>query len=197
MSLVIRIVVENGNPKERLLSVSEAEDKSGNGTAFDIISSLESNNIDTKKLAFQSYDFAASMSGKYNGTQRKISEIVNRSIPYIPCQAHKTNTALEHCCNASSIMSELFTVLAELYVFFHNSSKKLQGIEDSLLLKNSSKTRWTARADTLQAVNTSFEKILDLLNDISNDNSNFDRVSRGKALALIKSMSNFDFICCH
>lgn len=41
------------------------------------------------------------MSGKFNGAQKKPSEIVGRDIPYIPCQAHRCNTVIEHSCNAS------------------------------------------------------------------------------------------------
>lgn len=96
LSIVVRTVDEVGRPRERLLSVTEAKNKTGEATAQDIMDNLVKQNIVLSNLAFQSYDFAASMSGKFKGTQQKLSEMVGHHIPYIPCQAHRTNTALEH-----------------------------------------------------------------------------------------------------
>ncbi len=58
------------------------------------------------------------MSGKFNGAQQKLNEIVRRTVPYVPCQAHRTNTALEHSSNASFIVSDMFNILEEIYIFF-------------------------------------------------------------------------------
>ena len=57
-------------------------------------------------MYLQSYDCAAAMSGKFNGVQRKLQDKLDRTVPYIPCLAHRTNTAVEHRCNASPIMKD-------------------------------------------------------------------------------------------
>ena len=55
-------------------------------------------------------DYAAAMSGKFNSVQRKLQDKLDRTVPYILCLAHRTNTVVEHCCNASPIMKDLFDV---------------------------------------------------------------------------------------
>ena len=93
-----------GKPTERLLDLRKAVDKTG-------LSTIEQRGLNTEDLCFQSYDVAAAMSGKFNGAQKKLSEIVGRDIPYIPCQAHRCNPVIEHSCNASVIVREMFDIL--------------------------------------------------------------------------------------
>lgn len=200
LSVVIRTVDSSCKPKERLLEIFEPTGKTGNHIAMDILACLNRNGININGLCFQSYDFASVMSGQYNGVQQKISEIIEHSVPYIPCQDHRINTAVEHCCNSSVLIRELFNYLEELFVFFTSSTKKnrilketLSDIENKLNLKNLSKTRWTSRADSIKAVLSSYEKILDVLEEISINNV-FDKVSKTKSLGLRKKILNFDFI---
>lgn len=161
---------------------------------------LIKNGLDLGNIAFQSYDFASNMSGHLRGTQAMVSEIVGHNIPYIPCQAHRLNTFVEHSCNASIIVGELFNTLESLYVFFSSSTKrssflekKLADIEKSLKLRNLSKTRWTARAESLRAVWISFEGISNALKEIYIDKT-IDKNTRIQALGLEKKILSFDFI---
>lgn len=200
LSVVIRTVDGNGTPCERLLQIEEAQDKTGAGLAESIVNCLERHALDSANLAFQSYDFAASMSGEFNGAQQKVSQLVGHKVPYAPCQAHRTNTAVEHSCAASQVIADMFNILEELYVFFSSSTKrfhplleKLRDIENSLQLRNLSMTRWTARAESLRAVNSSFEGIIDVLVDIS-VSRHFDSKTKAKALGLQKRVVSFDFI---
>lgn len=200
LSVVVRSVDKDGYPKERLIDVVVAQDKTGLGIATAIFQSLTNMNINTKKLAFQSYDFAASMSGQFNGTQKHISDLVGHHVPFVACQAHRTNTAVEHSCNVSKIAGNLFDTLEELYVFFSSSTKRFQlfkdkitEIETALQLKNLSKTRWTARAESVDAVNKSLEMIVDLLLEMSNSKQS-DAKTKTKAYGLYKKILTFDFI---
>jgi len=63
------------------------------------------------------------MSGNVRGTQAMLSQIVDNYIPYIPCQAHRLNTFMQHACDSSLIVAELFNILEALYVFFHLALK--------------------------------------------------------------------------
>lgn len=159
LSVVLRYVSATGKPTERLLDLSKTEDKTGLGQAQDILSTIKRCGLNTDSLCFQSYDFAAAMSGEFNGAQKNLSELVGRHIPYIPCQAHRCNTAIEHSCNASAIVREIFEILQALYVFFTSSTTRFQPLKDEitkvencLMLINLSKTRWSARAESIQAV---------------------------------------------
>jgi len=58
------------------------------------------------------------MSGKINGTQQKLTDIVGYKIPFIPCQAHRLHTVLEHSCSSNVIIGDLFSCLEKLYIFF-------------------------------------------------------------------------------
>ncbi|XP_050316016.1 uncharacterized protein LOC126750435 [Anthonomus grandis grandis] len=200
LSVAVRMVGINGLLKERLLSISEADDKTGIGIANEILNILQNLKIDTSKLAFQSYDFASAMSGKFNGCQQRMSELVGHNIPYIPCQAHRVNTAVEHSCKASPLVSDMFNILEEIYVFFTSSVKRcqilksqLEQVDNALFLKNLSRTRWTARAESLQAINRLYEIILETLEDIS-INVKVDNKTKGKAQGLYKRRLSFDFI---
>ena len=201
LAVVVRHVNENGHPVERLLDIKEAKDKTGLGIATSIIDSLNISGINTNELCFQSYDYASAMSGKLNGTQAHISNILKRDIPYVPCQAHRANTVLEHSCQASKPVADLFIILEELYVFFTSSTKrydvlqdKLSLVESALQLKNLSKTRWTARADSLNAVWRAFDVIVKALEDIEDSSVKIPPKTRAQARGLLHHMLRFDFI---
>ncbi|KAF2902443.1 hypothetical protein ILUMI_03745 [Ignelater luminosus] len=118
LSLCIRYVDNTGKPKERLLEIRPITNKSGLAVVKKINQILLENELDNKFVVFQSYDYTNSMSGKHGGAQRKLSEIIGRDIPYIPCQAHRMNTFIEHSCNASVLIANLFNDLESLYSFF-------------------------------------------------------------------------------
>jgi len=60
LSVAVRYV---GFPVERLLSIAEADNKSGSGLADSVLETLSDAGLDASNLAFQSYDFASAMSG--------------------------------------------------------------------------------------------------------------------------------------
>ena len=57
------------------------------------------------------------MSGQYNGMQAKVSQQLDREVPYIPCEGHRSNTITEQACAACPIVSELFDTLQAMYAF--------------------------------------------------------------------------------
>ena len=116
MTVVCRFIGTDGTPKEQLLAMKHVTSKSGDDSAKDIIDALNIHSLNADELCFQSYDFAASMSGRYNGAQQKLQERLNKVVPYIPCQAHRSNTALEHSCNASPIIKDMFTSSTKRFV---------------------------------------------------------------------------------
>ncbi|XP_050064221.1 zinc finger MYM-type protein 1-like [Aphis gossypii] len=200
MSVCVRYVDSSGKVLERLIELVEVTDKTGKGTAQNISDVLTKNYLDLERIVFQSYDYASSMSGKFQGAQAMLSELVGYHIHYIPCRAHRLNTFVEHSCESSIIVCELFTSLESLYVFFSSSTKRscslektLSEIEGSLKLRNLSKTRWTARAESVRVVWLSFEGIVSVLHEIS-INSSIDKKTRVQALGLEKKCLSIDFI---
>lgn len=201
LAVCVRYVNDNGEATERLLEISEGMDKTGLGTAKQIICILENNGLNTDNIAFQSYDFASNMSGAQKGAHAQLSKLVGHKIPFIPCQAHRLNTYLEHSCEASSIISNMVDILESIYVFFSSSTKRygllntyISKVENSLHLRNLSRTRWTARAESVKAVWSSLEAISNCLQEIQFSTNSFDRNTRTKALGLRKKILSFDFI---
>ncbi|KAJ8031843.1 Zinc finger MYM-type protein 1 [Holothuria leucospilota] len=168
LSVVVRYVTESGKPVERLLAVNESLDKTGKGQAGEIVSAMDKLGLDTAELCYQSYDFAAAMSGQFSGAQKELSDIVGRKILYIPCQAHRTKR-------------------------FQPLKDQVQTVEKGLMLRNLSKTRWSARAESIQAVWTSFETIVAVLGDIGG-NPKIDKMTQTKAFGLKKRILDLDFI---
>ncbi len=141
--------------------------------------------------------------GEYNGTQKNLSNLIEQIIPYIPCHPHRINIFVENARNACFIRHEFFNGMEGPYVFFAASTKRyvmikseLEEIENSLALKNLSKTSWTARAEAVKAVPISYENILDSLFKIKNSRD-IDKTNKtqSQAAALYKKMLVFDFIC--
>lgn len=118
LAICVRYVNNNGNIKERLLGINEYTDKTGFGIGKNVYDTLVRNELNPDFIAFQSFDFASSMSGQFHGAQKEFLKLENHHIPYIPCQAHCINTFLEHGCNASVIILNLIGNLESLYVFF-------------------------------------------------------------------------------
>ena len=127
LTVAVRYVKEDSSTyavKERLREIRETTDKTGIGQANDIIQSLDENGLATSNIVFQPYDNASTMSGLHHGTQAEMERKLQRKVPYIACQGHRTNTVVEHACESSSVIQELFNILQELYVFFSGSTKR-------------------------------------------------------------------------
>ena len=199
LAVAVRFVDETGTAKERLVEIRKTEDKTGDGQATDIIETLIDYDLDPKQLAFQSYDFASNISGHTNGAQALVSKKLERKVPYIPCQAHRCNTVVEHACNCSHLVTEMFNVMEDFYDFFSSSTKQhevlskyMEDVANALKLRNLSKTRWTARAESIQAVWISYEAIVEALEEILT--KPVDAKTRAHASGLLKKIKQLDFI---
>ena len=118
MSVITRYVNDNGVVCERLVDLKEVRDKTGAGQAAAVIASVDQNGMDKDRIAFQSYDFTNSMSGERNGAQAIVSQTLGRRVPYIPCQAHRSNT-----CDRTQ--TSMLVVLSRLYQSFLTHFKLL------------------------------------------------------------------------
>ena len=110
------------------------------------------------------------MFGRLNGAQKVLQEILERTVPYVPCQGHRSNTCNEHCRKRSSIITSMYEVLEEIYVLFSKSTKRnkiieesCKDIENSLKFRNLSKTRWIYCPESIDAVSRSYEVIPDAI----------------------------------
>ena len=199
ISLVIRYVDTEFEIHERLVKISEIKGKSGDVFALKVIQMLKDLQIPISMVRFQCYDTTASMSGVYNGAQAKFSEHLERHIPYITCMGHKANLCVEHCCQASLLIDQFFTTLQGLYNFLTRSTtcfgklkEKIEELQEGLIMKTLSITRWIGRAESIRAVWQSYEILLDILLEIQ-DYEESDRDARKTASNLLEKIQSFEF----
>ena len=107
---------------------------------------------------------------------------------------------MKYACEASLIVSELFETLQATYSFFSGSTKRyavlhdeLQNVENSLMLRNLSLTRWTARAESLRAMWISYEAVIEVLRKISNDGF-VDAKGKAAATGFLAKVLRVDFV---
>jgi len=77
-------VIAKADVRERMIAIKEVVDKTGKGITSNISDVLSKNSLDLNNIAFQSYDFASSMTGKNLGIQTIPSRIVCHAIPFTP-----------------------------------------------------------------------------------------------------------------
>ena len=199
LSLVIRFVDDMFEVFERLIKISEIQDKTGDGFADKVLGLIGNLGLSNEGLRFQCYDTTSSMSGQYKGAQAKISEKVDRPIPYVPCLGHKSNLCVEHSCEASILIDNFFATLQELYNYLTKSTTRfgkfmenLDKISDALMVKNLSKTRWTARAESVRAVWVSYDSLIETLSSLM-EWDKLDRDARRTAHDIHHKMLSMDF----
>ena len=89
--------------------------------------------------------------------------------------------------------------MEDLYDFFSSSTKRhevlskyMEDVANALKLRNLSKTRWTARVESIQAVWISYEAIVEALEEILT--KPVDAKTRAHASGLLKKIKQLDFI---
>ena len=99
----------------------ETKDKTGLGSANNIIKCLNLSDIPLEEVMFQTYDSASNMCGKFNGAKRKINNLLGREIPYTKCTPHGV---VERGCKASSLIGKVFAVIERIFVIFTKSTER-------------------------------------------------------------------------
>lgn len=138
-----------------------------------ILDLLHTLDLDLLDCRGQSYDNAANMTGKYKGLQARILN-QNPLAIFVPCSAHSLQLVGSAAAGSSNESSAYFALVQQLYNFFALSTDRwnlltLKLKSNNAVLKSLSKTRWSARSDASQALHSSYEDIMDLLEEISTD----------------------------
>ena len=110
------------------------------------------------------------------------------------------NTFNEHCCKRSAIVTSMHAELEDLYVFFSGSCKRnkvfgnaTKEVENSLKLRNLSKTRWVYCAQSIDSVWRSYENIPRAFDEVVNADE-VDMKIKVKGAGIKKKLLSFDFI---
>jgi len=84
----------------------------------------------------------------------------------VPCAAHSLNLVVNDAAKSSFEISNFFSIVQEIYVFFSASTHRWQVLKNehpSLTVKPLSETRWESRIDAIKVLRYNLEKIYDAL----------------------------------
>ena len=190
LTVVIRYVLESG-PVERFLKFIPMFSHTGSEIARIILEFLEENGLSIKNCRGQSYDNAATMSGKYNGVQAIIREHCSVAY-YVPCSAHSLNLVGKCAAEGCPAAVAFFNLLQRLYAWLVASTHRWQVHRKHLkglpVAKALSDTRWSARHDAVHAINKGYNENISALEELLNDH-NQPRDSRLEADGFFKETS--------
>ena len=185
MSQVLRFVdVDNETKtavvKEVFIDFIEIHEKSAESIAKEITSKLEQDNLDLNDCRRQTYDNAATMSGKVSGVQKLISQ-KNPKAKFVNCDMQHQNMYLPYH------FSEFLTCCT---IFFSSSTMRWKKLKEAVgaAVKRSSDTRWSARRDAVHIVKVK----LDDIDMASNSSASID--TRSDASCLLHNMYTFQFL---
>ncbi|XP_065678182.1 52 kDa repressor of the inhibitor of the protein kinase-like [Hydra vulgaris] len=142
----------------------------------------------------QAYDNAYNMTGKYKGIQTKILE-KNNLAKFLPCAGHSLNLVGSAGAGICINSVNFFGIIELIYNFFSASKKRWSVLEKNskYSVKNLSKTRWTARADSVRVILNDYKNIINSLAWISED-ENFDSSAQAQAQNILFKMEEFEFV---
>lgn len=204
ISVCVRFVQKGNNGRhiirEEFLSFVDA-DKGTNAEALTtkFLEALNNLGLPLDQMRAQGYDGASVMSGHINGVQARIQR-QNPKAAYIHCRAQVLNLCIVHSSKLPLIRNIMDT-MQEVSLAFKFSAKRFLVFQEQLRqnadvreemgrqskLKVLCETRWASRADCLNVFVTSFQVIVDTLNELSESGDN-------KARGLHSSILKWDFI---
>ena len=184
---------------ESFLGFIEVKDQSAAGLEIEVLKFLEDTELLLKWCRGQGYDGANVMSGKYNGLQKKISDVEKNAL-YVHCGSHNLNLVLNDSVKGVISVKKFFATVEKLYVFFGASIKLWQLLQETsctenevqISLKKLCPTRWSSRRDALFAVRYNYLYIVKALTKIVLVSKEKDEKTNAKGL--LKQLEKFEFI---
>ena len=198
MSQVLRYIKISGakvEVKETFLRFIQFDEKNAKSLTNLILAKLDEDHLDIQDMRGQGYDNAATMSGVHSGVQRGILDI-NPLATYILCNNHSMNLAGVHSAQVSVNAITFFGTLDRLFVFFSSSTHLWEVFKQHVpgkTVKRSCETRWSARHDAVEAVSSSFEAILAVLEQLR-DGDHETANTRSDANILLSCLMSYTFV---
>lgn len=204
LSFVLRYINEAGIVNERLLTMKECSNTTGQYlfTVFEKI--CDENGLDWKHyLVGQSYDGASNMRGTYQGVQSLIKSF-NSAATYVWCYAHRLNLVLTDAVSCSYNAKDMFGIVEVIYEFisssknrvaiFENYQRTLYPGKQIKRFKRVQTTRWWSHDLALRTVISTFDALIETLTVIEEKCGSNDRKSAFHARSLRKSIISDRFL---
>ena len=192
---------DNGRPTsieicESFLGFYACGDQTAVGLSTQIVSIVQAKGLSFDKCRGQGYDGARTMSGVYNGVQKKITDI-QPNATYVHCTAHNLNLVVNDAINGVQEAQAFFTILQEIYVFFGHSIRRwdlLSSItgESEITLKKLNPTRWAGRLMSVMGIKHRYADVMKSLTRLILVNASKDE--REEASRLKKHVECFEFV---
>lgn len=191
--------VKNGTPIERFLQFVHINQHKAEYLTNTVVNFMSKNSINLADCRGQSYDNASNMAGKYSGLQQRILEL-NKFAVFLPCASHSLNLVGAAAVSTNHAAVSFFSFLESIYSFFVVSSSRWDLLQnalesDQLVLKRSTGTRWSAKVNSVNALNGNIKTVKGvLLQLINDDNLQTDAINKVKAAGLLGELCNFENI---
>lgn len=197
MTEVIRYIKFNEEGPEiceSFLDFFTVSEKTGEGLFESIAEKLKQDGLDLKYCRGQSYDNGANMAGKYKGVQSRIVQ-ENKLAYFVPCSAHSLNLVGVHSAEACVEAQSYFGIVNSLYNYFYGSTSRWEVLKKHvpLSLKSESKTRWSARLESVEVIYKHMDKVLYALEEL-NTHEFSSPETRSEAKSLICNLKNFECV---
>lgn len=198
LSIVLRYVNEDAEPKERFIAFLPLNDHKSLSLSNCVLNVLENCDLDILNCRGQSYDNASNMAGKYSGLQARIKEI-SPLADFVPCSTHSLNLVGSNAVDCCQQAVGYFAFVQNIYNFFSASNHRWQILLELLesggnaltTIKSLSGTRWSAEADATKALRKGYLLIRQALHNISlNDEET--AATRHEAGSLCSKMWKFE-----
>lgn len=188
--------VRNDKPVERFLQFIPINQHKSEYLTETVIDFMRSHSIDFSNCRGQSYDNTNNMAGKYSGLQKRILDM-NKFAIFLPCAAHSLNLIGSAAVTKNSKAASFFCFMEHLYSFFVTSTSRWDLLKEALgadkrLLKRATGTRWSAKFDSVDALNYNILEVKEVLLKLINDDS-LQTTDQNKVLAngVLKQLCTF------
>lgn len=189
--------VKNMGPVERFLQFIPILGHGAEHLCDLIIQFLQDNGIPLLDCRGQTYDNAANMAGKYSGVQARIKQL-SPLATFVPCAGHSLNLVGVKAVECCTQVVAFFDFVRKLYVFFSASTHRWTILTSSIgpqckVVKRLSDTRWSAHADSVNALCEGYTQIQSALDTLAKD-SNQTEDTKLEALSLSTKMDKLEFV---
>ena len=117
ISIMIHIVAEDLEVRERLLTIATADVEDAKTLANTIITELRRVGLSTSKILSQVYDGASVMSRKHGGVQKILQDRLPRETPYIHFFNHQLHLVVINAMSSEGAIKDFFGVCGSLCKF--------------------------------------------------------------------------------
>ncbi|KAL3179499.1 hypothetical protein MRX96_007750 [Rhipicephalus microplus] len=199
MSEVVRYVEVDFDKKsvyvqESFLGFIHVKNKDAESFVDVILGKLEEDRMNLQDCRSQCYDNAAVMAGQKSGVSQRIAE-KNKLAIFVNCDNHSLNLVGVHAAKEEAMMMTFFGTIEALYVFFSRSTYRWEKLKNAVpvVVKSESETRWSARVEAVKPVGRYLEKILEVVQEMSNNDQETSETKSDAAL-LQKRILSYDFL---